>query len=750
MPNTDADINAECDGHNPLGQASSTSRKHVRGVSHRRLPRSRSVSPANSHSSERNVFVEPAGRGGRGVRGTRGYFNRKRGGNRQRGRKNQFQSSNTENLVESGTTSDEDNNHTLFQEVDEKPNYSEHSLACSHEFSERSEGFDVTDSVELQRKRNMRGRGRVFENKGIGPESRFSHSDRNKHDEADVSIEGSNDEISAGRGRGAWRGNNQRGRGENYRGSPSRGARGYRSSRGHRGRGYQSSRVVVENLRIDSSDLVKQVPLDSHSRTGSFDSSSSSEEDLDEGSFKQTRKIELVRLRYISARHMMTRFERSMKVSAFIDLRNSTLSVEGKKSKVFSVFTQVDNLISTFYEDSILLSHTFRLCFRSITPGEVIAIFKENRIVAGWDLRDDELHVCSDCLQNTNHAIEILKDLVVESEYPVTEQLSLTKINYIAIGNKWENLVTRLKKEDSRRFMQICYDDTLKKVKFAMKAGGNCYTVTQALDDFFQQADNVEETLHFPPQVAKLLSRNKDYVMHYCSENDATFELNDLLISNACTIKCQSQEMLQSALDRFNKLVDERVSKSVSHSKAGHIAWLKSEVGKDKLADIDTLSHTVSSPGVTRQTRTYSRISSRSPLRGQGLRSPSNVFRRALTPPPKMKHSEEPQQAPPRPSSPNPKPRSLPKSNPPPKGIIGQILDSLFSGKPKNSAGATPTPPVSQSTPAASKNPTNVAVTPERLRVTPELLQVLEIVKGDITTVNVSYAEHFLITISIP
>lgn len=434
--------------------------------------------------------------------------------------------------------------------------------------------------------------------------------------------------------------------------------------------------------------------------------------------YKDVKHVEPDKLRLFSALRTQDKFRLKYKVDVRVSLKDYTVTVEGHNEFVFKVFEEIDLFIQKSFTETIQVSEEFRKSFIVLRASEIVELFKARNVFAGWDLRSGSLYVSGESLHSTKKAMEVIQEMVFVGEYPANRVLHSTElkaITSVSHSSAWTHLRESLKREDDTKSLDIYFDPSLSKIKFAIRSTGNTFQITNRLDEYFKRHSLTKRPMLVEKDMAQLLLQNKEFVLTKCSTEGVDIDLSCLAYSQECKLSAGSEDAIHAASVKIQKLVDARFTELKSYSKVSSVSWCISEAGKSKLKDIDKLSNTVSS--IIRKGR------SRSPSFTQP------VLRKLVSAPvPKLPTPAAP--SPPRPSLASPVNLGSNGGG----SIIANFLSSLFSKKSKSSTKYTAAPP---STLIHSHVSTGTAALRSPPHPLPDnIFKCVEIRRGDISSVG--------------
>ena len=309
--------------------------------------------------------------------------------------------------------------------------------------------------------------------------------------------------------------------------------------------------------------------------------------------------VHLEKLRFFSAtcKEFISECKRN-NVDISINFGTSSISVFGHQQENPLVLGHIMTEINKFFIKLFPISDVFMKCFQTIRDKEITSAFKRSSIVAGWDVREGNLHVCSQSVEIAQSAWKIIKGFIIESQYP--KDGSLSSLQKQAVENrKWKEFVDQTISHAGIRGLQIQYVPTLSKIQFSLREPGNSNAVVKALEKFFKSFEQQEVPVEIADsQIVTLFLLNWDYVTRQCSDDGSIiFDEKDLKSSKICRLRSQNFKALKAASKKLTELVQKPTRKTITFSKLSEVAWLKCSTGKTKIEDIEKLTSTVSSIG---------------------------------------------------------------------------------------------------------------------------------------------------------
>ena len=96
-------------------------------------------------------------------------------------------------------------------------------------------------------------------------------------------------------------------------------------------------------------------------------------------------------------------------------------------------------------------------------------------------------------------------------------------------------------------------------------------------------------------QMMKLLSSNTIHAMSLCSaDKNVSLEIEQLNSSCKCIVTSRHRASLSSAVEKLKELIEHKFEEVAASVKPCVRVWLESATGKERVSDIEELSHTIS------------------------------------------------------------------------------------------------------------------------------------------------------------
>lgn len=305
---------------------------------------------------------------------------------------------------------------------------------------------------------------------------------------------------------------------------------------------------------------------------------------------REKRQFSMEQLRYIySQKHAVKAYEADCNVTIKVFFNESCLQVQGNRENVLRVVESLTKLISAFVVQTVPLTNVCYAVMESIEAPEIIHEFKQYNLFAGWHVSANSLSVCSNRLQAAKKASNVILGLITEGDYPQGRSLSLTEKHILASEYMWKNRLYSVAVEYQCKTLVTHFDESEKKIKFAIHSTKGLSFADKVLSECFALFLPVKKSLKIPSSLASLVSKNQDLVTEICSVNGVNVDFADLITSGKLKIESNSVESLEEFADKFSNFLLNKFTATIGLSKPGIAHWLESQTGKDRLLEIQHL-----------------------------------------------------------------------------------------------------------------------------------------------------------------
>ncbi|XP_067945719.1 uncharacterized protein [Watersipora subatra] len=433
--------------------------------------------------------------------------------------------------------------------------------------------------------------------------------------------------------------------------------------------------------------------------------------------------MDIAKLRYIVGRKLTTQKMKQVDATIRIDLKASEVAVEGSKDNIQNIIFKINQLTGQLANIISPVSEAFTQSFCTIDAREIIDELKKHKVFAGWGFCNGNFHICSDNRQNASLALELVCKLVTEWNYPPTGHLSDGEIQCVTLNPEWTGFLKTLRRECGSHGPWVHYSKSLKQLVIAQRTSEDKSNVMKELERFLDPFKCIEKRFELNTEIKSLILKNREYYANLVNQDGVTSEWDCLSSEGYCVLKSHSAESIITSMKKLTESIKNISTKTFEYRKPGEIAWLKSPIGKAKLEDISTLSHTI-----------FSTISHNLGRRYVKQPSPQAMYTRTASPsPPRRTVSPSP------PRSVSPPPSSSGSSS-----NLGNSLSGFISlvwerfSAPSTTRGTSQSPakPKPTSVPTQPKPASGFTFTVPSPSVNQQLLNSLKIVTGDISTIE--------------
>jgi len=270
--------------------------------------------------------------------------------------------------------------------------------------------------------------------------------------------------------------------------------------------------------------------------------------------------------------------------SEIISCPNSCCATNCQEScKTFHAKKLIEKAVGKNYKKST----SFLACLKKIEHKEVTTALNNSNVIAGWDIRENKLWVCSACDKDVETAYQAISDLVIEITYP---KQKFTPEEVSMLNRNWAKLENGLHEQISNMVMH--WQEELSQIIIAVPSSEHVPGLLDILDEFFPSQ---EQSLPLPSisNSELLLERNIEVIEKLVHQQAPMSNVEIRVEGKSLKIQARPKRYFDQAIGIIQKEMSSIAEDMFSINQTGLIKWLRSQQSKPKLETIAAANHTV-------------------------------------------------------------------------------------------------------------------------------------------------------------
>lgn len=266
-------------------------------------------------------------------------------------------------------------------------------------------------------------------------------------------------------------------------------------------------------------------------------------------------------------------------VDAKVNINESCLALEGDPVSVHEAIEELDGIIRYFVIKRICISQIVYESLSKLPIDFIETKLQMLRVVAGVDLRGQEVHTC--CINSNDSTLteEIIQSLIDERHYSLSvEELNAIHKNPI----QWEKVHGEMKR--SHTSVQVLVDAHQMMIHIAAALDIEMQALLRKLQSFFQKYMYRKGviTYHiYSKPFLSLISLHSERIRKDFSDPSVHMAID--ISKMECTLHADTEQHALEAKAKLENLYKNVLTKTIQESNKSLLHWFDTSEGEDRL-----------------------------------------------------------------------------------------------------------------------------------------------------------------------